>query len=529
MILPETAARVFFDGQYSSPRLHHPEGVAVGPDGAIWCGNAEGDIVRIDRDGRRRRPRRLDRRLHPRPRLRRRAATLRLRPAQRRGLAARRSPPAPSSASPAPASASRTIRWSMPPAAASTSPTASAPTRRPRRLALRPRDRRRRALVVRADALRQRHGAGARRRRALRGRDLRPQGQPHRHRRRRPPDRLRRPRHRHRRSARRHRPRRRGRSLHLALPPVADPARPPPAGSRSTPRIRPRTSSAIRPTSPSTGRCSSPPTSAAGTSPRSTTDTDGAAAGRADVARARRGHDRSLRGITWDHPRGYQPLAENVAAFTALHPEIEVSWSRRSPARLRRAAGGGAGRDLRPHRHRPPVLRPGAGHRLPARPRPALPRRFLRDARARERRPGDPLLRLRRRRSGACPPTPPPRSRATAPTCSPALDAAPPRTADEVLALGRKARRAGKWLALPSVASDAACLVATLVGELGRPIREADDRHAPRRDLRPGPRLPRRSSSRSATRARPRAIRSRSTTRWPRATRSSTSPSASAT
>ncbi len=39
---------------------------------------------------------------------------------------------------------------------------------------------------------------------------------------------------------------------------------------------------------------------------------------------------RRLRGMTWDHPRGYQPLAENVARFAAAHPDIEVSWSRRS-------------------------------------------------------------------------------------------------------------------------------------------------------------------------------------------------------
>ena len=51
MILPIERAEVFFDGQYSSPRLHHPECVAVGPDGAVWCGNAEGDIVRIEPDG----------------------------------------------------------------------------------------------------------------------------------------------------------------------------------------------------------------------------------------------------------------------------------------------------------------------------------------------------------------------------------------------------------------------------------------------------------------------------------------------
>ncbi len=50
-VLPISRAAVFFDGQYSEPRLHHPEGVAVGPDGAVWCGNAEGDILRIEPDG----------------------------------------------------------------------------------------------------------------------------------------------------------------------------------------------------------------------------------------------------------------------------------------------------------------------------------------------------------------------------------------------------------------------------------------------------------------------------------------------
>lgn len=46
-VLPLSAMSVYFDGQYSEPRLHHPEGVAIGPDGAVWCGNAEGDILRI--------------------------------------------------------------------------------------------------------------------------------------------------------------------------------------------------------------------------------------------------------------------------------------------------------------------------------------------------------------------------------------------------------------------------------------------------------------------------------------------------
>lgn len=47
-VIAASAMSVYFDGQYSEPRLHHPEGVAIGPDGAVWCGNAEGDICRID-------------------------------------------------------------------------------------------------------------------------------------------------------------------------------------------------------------------------------------------------------------------------------------------------------------------------------------------------------------------------------------------------------------------------------------------------------------------------------------------------
>jgi sugar lactone lactonase YvrE len=49
-VLPLDRAAIFFDGQYSEPRLHHPECVAVAPDGAVWAGNAEGDLFRIEPD-----------------------------------------------------------------------------------------------------------------------------------------------------------------------------------------------------------------------------------------------------------------------------------------------------------------------------------------------------------------------------------------------------------------------------------------------------------------------------------------------
>ncbi len=52
-VLPTERAHVFFDGIFSEPRLQHPEGVAVGPDGWIWCGSENGEILRIDPGGKR--------------------------------------------------------------------------------------------------------------------------------------------------------------------------------------------------------------------------------------------------------------------------------------------------------------------------------------------------------------------------------------------------------------------------------------------------------------------------------------------
>ena len=49
-LLPADRASVFFDGIFTSPKLSHPEGLAVGPDGWIWCGNQDGDILRIAPD-----------------------------------------------------------------------------------------------------------------------------------------------------------------------------------------------------------------------------------------------------------------------------------------------------------------------------------------------------------------------------------------------------------------------------------------------------------------------------------------------
>jgi gluconolactonase len=50
-LLPAEAIRVFFDGTLSEPQLDHPECVAVGADGSVWCGGERGQIFRIESDG----------------------------------------------------------------------------------------------------------------------------------------------------------------------------------------------------------------------------------------------------------------------------------------------------------------------------------------------------------------------------------------------------------------------------------------------------------------------------------------------
>lgn len=43
--------RIFYDGFLGEPRLDHPEGVAVHPDGSVWCGGEQGQLYRIEPDG----------------------------------------------------------------------------------------------------------------------------------------------------------------------------------------------------------------------------------------------------------------------------------------------------------------------------------------------------------------------------------------------------------------------------------------------------------------------------------------------
>lgn len=50
-VLNISAARIFYDGFLTEPRLDHPEGIAVHRDGSVWCGGEGGQIYRVESDG----------------------------------------------------------------------------------------------------------------------------------------------------------------------------------------------------------------------------------------------------------------------------------------------------------------------------------------------------------------------------------------------------------------------------------------------------------------------------------------------
>lgn len=184
---------------------------------------------------------------------------------------------------------------------------------------------------------------------------------------------------------------------------------------------------------------------------------------------------RVLKGMTWDHPRGFDPLAKGAAGFMAQHPDIEVSWTRRSlrdfgvqPVEVLaetydlivvdhpfcgRAEATGCLLDLRPHLDTP-FLR-------------MLERQSVGPS-TRSYHFGEAIWALPT--DAAC----------QVASYRPDLIAEfgfdrPPRDYPGVIDLAKAARSAGKWIAIPAVQSDAACLVASLAANLGRPIPPESD------------------------------------------------------
>lgn len=41
-------------------------------------------------------------------------------------------------------------------------------------------------------------------------------------------------------------------------------------------------------------------------------------------------HKKKLRGITWDHSRGFSPMMATSQRFSEMHPDVEITWDKRS-------------------------------------------------------------------------------------------------------------------------------------------------------------------------------------------------------
>lgn len=182
-----------------------------------------------------------------------------------------------------------------------------------------------------------------------------------------------------------------------------------------------------------------------------------------------------LRGLTWDHPRGYAPLMAGVPEYRKQHPELDVTWDRRTLREFGEApieqyldcydllvvdhpfvgfaAAHGVLVDLAPHVSQ------------------AEKARFEADS-------VGPSWESYCYEDGlwAFPIDAATQVASYRPELLLALSPAVPNTFDGALELGKKARKAGKYIIVPAWPTDAISLFFTLTANLGYPIPEERER-----------------------------------------------------
>ena len=178
---------------------------------------------------------------------------------------------------------------------------------------------------------------------------------------------------------------------------------------------------------------------------------------------------RHIRGITWDHPRGYDCLAANVPAFEAAHPDIQVTWERRSLKNF-----GEQPIDALAEQYDLIVVdHPWVGHGRAsgclADLRPIIGDAFLNGLL------GDSVGRSSESYhwEGGVYGLPTDAAAQVAsyrPDLLAAVDLPPPRTHRDVLALADAAKRRGLAIATPACPTDAMCLIYTFSANLGHPF-----------------------------------------------------------
>ena len=182
---------------------------------------------------------------------------------------------------------------------------------------------------------------------------------------------------------------------------------------------------------------------------------------------------RVLRGITWDHPRGFDCLAGALPEFHRDHPDIKVTWTKRSL----RDFGEAPIDDLAEKFDLIVVDHPFCGRAAatgcllnlePLLGKPAIDA-FVADA------VGPSAISYHYKDGVWALPTD-----AAAQVCSyrpdllEAIGMEVPSTWQEVVTLARVAREAGKWVMLPAVPIDAICSFLTLTANLGHALKDDD-------------------------------------------------------
>jgi multiple sugar transport system substrate-binding protein len=181
-----------------------------------------------------------------------------------------------------------------------------------------------------------------------------------------------------------------------------------------------------------------------------------------------------LKGLTWDHPRGYSPLVKGASEYEALHPGLHIHWNRRT---LREFGEAPIEQyldryDLIIMDH--PFVGFAAAHDVLVELGDYLTEvekaAFARDS-------VGPSWDSYRYANGiwALPVDAATQVASYRPDLLSQLSATPPRTFDEVLQLGHRARTHGKFIAVAACPIDAISLFFTLTANLGHPVVENAD------------------------------------------------------
>ena len=183
----------------------------------------------------------------------------------------------------------------------------------------------------------------------------------------------------------------------------------------------------------------------------------------------------TLKGLTWDHPRGYAPLLGGILDYETQHPEIKIQWDRRSLREFGEAP-------IEQYLHRydllivdHPFVGFAAAHDSLLNLAPYISEaeklRYAADS-------VGPSWQSYWYADGfwALPIDAATQVASYRPDLLAALSPAVPTTFSDVLELGEKARKGGKYIVVPACPTDAISLFFTLSANLGYPISEEGER-----------------------------------------------------